>query len=78
MAFIDALALLQLHNKDFKISKDIENKGKEEQFSAVILRYFNPVGAHPSGLMGMNKFFQIHFNNVGGVLCRRRSEWYSK
>jgi len=38
--------------KDFKIAKDMENKGTDEKLSITILRYFNPVGAHPSGLIG--------------------------
>lgn len=36
--------------KDFKKSK--ESKTSEEKWSIVILRYFNPVGSHPSGLIG--------------------------
>lgn len=35
-----------------KILKDIANSDKSWKF--VILRYFNPIGAHPSGLIGEN------------------------
>ncbi len=45
--------------KDFKISKDIEFKsdvaaGRVDSapWSVVTLRYFNPIGAHPSGRIG--------------------------
>lgn len=37
--------------KDFKKSKDLDAT-VTEPYSVVILRYFNPVGAHPSGLIG--------------------------
>mmetsp|Transcript_26422 Transcript_26422/g.36364 ORF Transcript_26422/g.36364 Transcript_26422/m.36364 type:complete len:418 (+) Transcript_26422:22-1275(+) len=36
---------------DFKKSKDLV-KGSPRDWSVVILRYFNPVGAHPSGRIG--------------------------
>jgi UDP-glucose 4-epimerase len=35
--------------KDFKKSKDLS---EPKTWSIVTLRYFNPVGAHPSGLIG--------------------------
>lgn len=35
-----------------QILKDV--CASDEEFSAVLLRYFNPVGAHPSGLIGEN------------------------
>lgn len=38
--------------KDFKRSKDLEAKDEANPWSVCILRYFNPVGAHPSGLIG--------------------------
>lgn len=39
--------------KDFKKSKDMtDTQSDEDRWSVVILRYFNPVGAHPSGLIG--------------------------
>lgn len=37
--------------KDFKRSKDLETS-EEEPWSVVTLRYFNPVGSHPSGRIG--------------------------
>eukprot|EP00596_Hydrurales_sp_CCMP1899_P007005 CAMPEP_0119041316 /NCGR_PEP_ID=MMETSP1177-20130426/11543_1 /TAXON_ID=2985 /ORGANISM="Ochromonas sp, Strain CCMP1899" /LENGTH=384 /DNA_ID=CAMNT_0007007267 /DNA_START=38 /DNA_END=1192 /DNA_ORIENTATION=+ len=37
--------------KDFKKSKDLD-KTCVNPWSVVILRYFNPVGSHPSGLIG--------------------------
>jgi UDP-glucose 4-epimerase len=36
--------------QDYKISKDLDSSA--QPVSVVILRYFNPVGAHPSGLIG--------------------------
>lgn len=38
--------------KDFKRSKDLETAPGEEPWSVVTLRYFNPVGSHPSGRIG--------------------------
>lgn len=38
--------------KDFKKSKDLTSKEDSDKWSVVILRYFNPVGAHPSGHIG--------------------------
>jgi UDP-glucose 4-epimerase len=38
--------------KDFKRAKDMETDPGEEPWSVIILRYFNPVGAHPSGRLG--------------------------
>lgn len=39
---------------------DFFNSAKDENWSITILRYFNPVGAHPSGTMGkIRKEFQI-------------------
>ncbi|KAG0222699.1 UDP-glucose 4-epimerase [Mortierella sp. GBAus27b] len=40
--------------KQQQFLKDAEAKGKEHNYvwSAVLLRYFNPAGAHPSGIMG--------------------------
>ena len=61
--------------QDFKKSKDAE---KDSHWSAVILRYFNPAGAHPSGLIGMriiissstkalgeqrNRIFIVYYNH---------------
>jgi UDP-glucose 4-epimerase len=37
--------------QDFKDSK-ASNKDREDTWGIVVLRYFNPVGAHPSGLIG--------------------------
>jgi UDP-glucose 4-epimerase len=41
---------------DFHVSQSLKPKGEEEskskEWSIAILRYFNPVGAHPSGKMG--------------------------
>lgn len=36
--------------KDFKISDNL--KKSSHPWSITLLRYFNPVGAHPSGLIG--------------------------
>jgi UDP-glucose 4-epimerase len=41
--------------QDFKASKDLRKPTEgnaEEPWSVVVLRYFNPVGAHPSGRIG--------------------------
>lgn len=38
--------------KDFKRAKDLNNPSVEDSWSMSILRYFNPVGAHPSGEIG--------------------------
>lgn len=41
--------------KDFKRAKDLEEVSPDtniDPWSVVILRYFNPVGAHPSGRIG--------------------------
>eukprot|EP01039_Chlorochromonas_danica_P010702 gene10702-11878_t len=38
--------------KDFKVSKDLQGEAGGEPWSVSILRYFNPVGAHPSGRIG--------------------------
>lgn len=38
--------------KDFKRSKDLETGANDEPWSVVTLRYFNPVGSHPSGKIG--------------------------
>lgn len=39
--------------KDFKRSKDLnQEEVATDPWSVVILRYFNPVGAHPSGRIG--------------------------
>lgn len=39
--------------KDFKVSKDVaEGASAENPWHVVTLRYFNPVGAHPSGRIG--------------------------
>lgn len=38
--------------RDFFHSKELSNKEKENDWSITILRYFNPVGSHPSGLIG--------------------------
>ena len=48
---------LSLHTQDFKKSKDLELNSAHvtadpRAWSVVTLRYFNPVGAHPSGLIG--------------------------
>jgi UDP-glucose 4-epimerase len=37
--------------QDFKKSKDLQSDSSRD-WSVVILRYFNPAGAHPSGLIG--------------------------
>jgi UDP-glucose 4-epimerase len=41
---------------DFHVSQSLKPKGENEEskkeWSIAILRYFNPVGAHPSGKMG--------------------------
>lgn len=37
----------------------------DPQFSAVLLRYFNPIGAHPSGLIGEDPqgiLYSIHLS----------------
>lgn len=38
--------------KDFKDSKAQSITKQPDEWSVVILRYFNPVGAHPSGRIG--------------------------
>jgi hypothetical protein len=38
--------------QDFKVSKDVAKPAPAEPWHVVILRYFNPVGAHPSGRIG--------------------------
>ncbi|GKY95420.1 hypothetical protein MPSEU_000503500 [Mayamaea pseudoterrestris] len=38
--------------KDFYRSKTLDEDGPPTDWSVTILRYFNPVGAHPSGLIG--------------------------
>jgi UDP-glucose 4-epimerase len=40
--------------RDFYASKDLDEKesGTKNDWGLVVLRYFNPVGAHPSGLIG--------------------------
>jgi UDP-glucose 4-epimerase len=38
--------------KDFKRSKATEITKKPDTWKVVVLRYFNPVGAHPSGKIG--------------------------
>lgn len=38
--------------KDFKVSKDLPGATKGDPWSVVTLRYFNPVGSHPSGMIG--------------------------
>jgi UDP-glucose 4-epimerase len=39
--------------QDFKISKDLPSAtNTSPAWNIVILRYFNPVGAHPSGRIG--------------------------
>ena len=45
------------HTQDFKKSKNLELNSAHvtadpRAWSVVTLRYFNPVGAHPSGLIG--------------------------
>jgi len=32
--------------------KALNKKNPEKKFNAALLRYFNPAGAHPSGIMG--------------------------
>jgi UDP-glucose 4-epimerase len=41
---------------DFRRSKDIsrDNSNEHDDWSITTLRYFNPIGAHPSGRMGEN------------------------
>lgn len=50
--------------KDFKRSKDLETAPGEEPWSVVTLRYFNPVGSHPSGRIGESSLC-IAFGVVG-------------
>jgi len=38
--------------KDYKKAQDLDQITSRRPFTCVILRYFNPVGAHPSGLIG--------------------------
>jgi len=38
--------------RDFYKSKTLDQKENQTDWSVVILRYFNPVGAHPSGFIG--------------------------
>lgn len=45
--------------QDFKKSVDL-SPSPERAWSVVILRYFNPVGAHPSGLIGENNSSPSH------------------
>lgn len=43
--------------RDFKISKEVNNHNTDNNhndWSITTLRYFNPIGAHPSGKMGEN------------------------
>ena len=50
--FIAALHLIMRFSlQDFKKSKDLQSDSSRD-WSVVILRYFNPAGAHPSGLIG--------------------------
>jgi UDP-glucose 4-epimerase len=35
-----------------ELMKDLANSGEEPAWRFLVLRYFNPVAAHPSGLMG--------------------------
>ena len=42
---------------DFKKSKEVNHNNIENSFddwSITTLRYFNPIGAHPSGMIGEN------------------------
>ena len=38
--------------KDFKMSRAEKFSGKPDNWSITVLRYFNPVGSHPSGSIG--------------------------
>jgi len=38
--------------RDFYHSKELDNDNTANDWSVTILRYFNPVGSHPSGLIG--------------------------
>ena len=64
-------SVLSLNNdvKDFKKSKDLTvSRGPSSDYrpwSIVILRYFNPVGAHPSGLIGFEAPYQSIFRFIG-------------
>ena len=43
--------IMRFSLQDFKKSKDLQSDSSRD-WSVVILRYFNPAGAHPSGLIG--------------------------
>lgn len=42
--------------RDFKVSKEVNhnNNNDHDDWSITTLRYFNPIGAHPSGKIGEN------------------------
>ena len=56
----------------YTIEKLLKQLSKTEPYKMTILRYFNPIGSHPSGLIGEDP--QGVPTNVMPVLCRKALE----
>lgn len=57
------------------IVRDITNK-PNSKLNAVILRYFNPIGAHPSGILGENP--RGVPNNIFPYICKVATKQYKE